>query len=142
MIVGKCQWCQNVIPLEPVAICKTCCLGKWGGAVRSISWLQAEIGEVITLADGRPVTLSEVVDWVWGDDEGGGPDDAKTFVGVAIHHLRFRHGAHWIESAGRGQGWRRNMEATPREIRRLRRPPLAEQNQRFTQAIRRETEAA
>lgn len=36
----------------------------------------------------KPVMLNELVDFVWGDDEDGGPDSAAKCIDVAIHKVR------------------------------------------------------
>lgn len=109
VIIGRCRRCRGVMVREPVAVCYTCRVGHWHGQ-HNLDRLEATLAYAIAIGCGRCLHVDELIEWLWGDDASGGPDDADTTVRCAVWRLRREHHADWIENE-HGYGWRLNMSA-------------------------------
>ena len=110
VIIGRCSACRGVMVRVPVAICTSCQLGHWGGRRWHLSRQEAVVAHLIAVGAGRCLHFNELIDWLWADDESGGPDHADEAVRHAVWRLKRQCGADWIENE-HGHGWRLNMAA-------------------------------
>lgn len=67
---------------------------------------QCKIIECLFAANGRVVELDRLINWLYGDDADGGPDNASATVRVMITQLRHRLPAGWQVQNQWGRGWR------------------------------------
>lgn len=103
--IGRCRLCRGIIIKDPIAVCPNCRLGHWGDRRYYITPLEARVAFAIAAGCGRNVHVNEIIDWLWGDDADGGPDDASHAVRSAVCRLKLYHGADWIENE-HGFGYR------------------------------------
>jgi DNA-binding response OmpR family regulator len=62
----------------------------WSGGRVTLTPAQSRIMASLATSAGRVVRREALIDAVWGDDEDGGPDDARKSVYVHVCQLRRR----------------------------------------------------
>lgn len=60
----------------------------WDGGAVYITPQTAKVMLRLTLAGGASVSADEFIDWLYGDDVDGGPDDAEGTARAFIHQLQ------------------------------------------------------
>lgn len=60
----------------------------WDGGAVYVPPQMAKIVLRLALAKGAAVTVDELIDWLYGDDVDGGPDDAVGVTRVHLHKLQ------------------------------------------------------
>lgn len=55
-------------------------------------WCEVQIGVLVLLAScrGQVVSTPQLVDWLWGEEPGGGPADPTRNIALAVMKLRAR----------------------------------------------------
>lgn len=96
--ITKCNRCRCMhITTEQFALGCVLASGNWGSWRRWVRWSgggislspsQAAVLFRLTLARGALVSTDELIDWLHGDREDGGPDDAYRTLAVHLTHLR------------------------------------------------------
>lgn len=63
---------------------------KCGAGNHKMPTLMLGISTLLAASPGQVIPASTLIDWLYGDDEDGGPEWARNNIRVAIHKLRQR----------------------------------------------------
>lgn len=89
MILRRCPQCDHVRLEGPFTVCTQCQVLTWPGRRIRLGSVGAAVLARLAVSR-RAVSTNELVDWVYGDDEDGGPLWAADCIRNSIHTIRRR----------------------------------------------------
>lgn len=61
---------------------------RQGWSTGHVPFLRIGVSTLLAASPGRITTMKELIEWIYGDDPEGGPDNAQSNITVTIHRLR------------------------------------------------------